>query len=69
MGGRGRYRTRREYWPLRLTAIALPGILMLATLSQTAFAKTYEPTVDTVIETHGHTKYTLDALIDIIVKK
>ena len=50
MGGRGRYRTRREYWPLRLTAIALPGILMLATLSQTAFAKTYEPADDPVAD-------------------
>ena len=43
--------------------------VIFITVNSPAFAKTYEPTVDTVIETHGHTKYTLESLIDIIVKK
>jgi len=43
--------------------------VIFITYNSPAFAKTYEPIVDTVIETHGYTKYTVDALIDIIVKK
>ena len=43
--------------------------VIFITYNSPAFAKTYEPIVDTVIETHGHTKYTVDALLDLIVKK
>jgi beta-N-acetylhexosaminidase len=43
--------------------------VIFITCNSPAFAKTYEPTVDTVIETHGHTKYTVQALIDLIVNK
>lgn len=43
--------------------------VVFITTNSPAFAKTYEPTVDTVIETHGYTKYTVDALINILVKQ
>lgn len=43
--------------------------VLFITYNSPAFAQTYFPIADTVIETHGHTKYTLDALMDIIVKK
>lgn len=43
--------------------------VIFTTTNSPAFAKTYEPIADTVIETHGHTRYTVDALLDIIVKK
>lgn len=49
MGGKGRYREQREYRLFRLGAIALPGILMLATLGQTAFARTYETTEEPAV--------------------
>ena len=41
MGGHRRFALRRNNILLRLAAIALPGALVLATLGQTAFAKTY----------------------------
>ena len=43
--------------------------VIFVTYNSPAFAKTYEPTVDTVIEAHGYTQYTVDSLIDLIVKK
>ena len=39
----------------RLTAIALPAVLVLATLSQTAFAKSFEPADDPVTDTFADT--------------
>jgi hypothetical protein len=42
--------------------------VIFITVNSPAFAKTYEPIADTVIETHGHTKYTVQTLLDVIVK-
>ena len=42
--------------------------VIFVTYNSPAFAKTYEPVVDTVIETHGHTRYTVDAVMKIIAK-
>ena len=43
--------------------------VIFITYDSPAFAKTYEPIADTVIETHGYTKYTLESLIDLIIRK
>lgn len=43
--------------------------VVFITVNSPAFAKTYEPIADTVIETHGHNKYTVQTLLDTIVKK
>ncbi len=43
--------------------------VIFITYNSPAFAKTYLPIADTVIETHGHTRYTLDAVVNLIVKK
>ena len=43
--------------------------VIFITYNSPAFAKTYEPIADTVIETHGYTKYTVESLIDLMVKK
>lgn len=40
MGRKGRFLSQKIHIALRLAAIALPGVLVLATLSLTAFAKT-----------------------------
>ena len=43
--------------------------VIFITYNSPAFAQTYEPIVDTVIETHGYTKYTVESLLDLIVKR
>ena len=43
--------------------------VVFITYNSPAFAKTYLPTADTVIETHGYTQYTIDAILNLIVKR